>query len=241
MEDGLWITQWRLKSARASMKNSYPYSPVPSSQSNCLPRPCSFTWQDIPPSTILLRWKNGAKPNHMERQKGAGAPLTLFQEISEGGAQRLCPNAKRAQSGPLSPRKRVRRLSIKARPTLRNRSSAVSWRFGYSLSSEPQGLFPYNLPGCERAPNGSHAASCTKKMLQIHVGQGTNWKNSSQMIQCWLHIFSQLPIAQGLSQRAATACLVNNPPSFFSGAELLKEKEKKKRDSINQSIVLSPL
>lgn len=62
-------------------------------------------------------------------------------------------------------------------------------------------------------------------MLQIHVGQGTNGENSSQMIQCWLHIFSELPVAQGLSQRAATACLVNNPPSFFSAAELFKAKE----------------
>lgn len=79
---------------------------------------------------------------------------------------------------------------------------------------EPKGLFLYNLCGCERAPSGSHAASCTKDMLEKHVGQDTNGKNHNQMIQCWLHIFSQLPVAQGLSQWAATACLVNNPPHF---------------------------
>lgn len=69
-------------------------SPVAVSQSNWLPSSCSFTWQDIPPSTALLKWKNGAKPNRMDRQKGAGALSTLFKEISEGSAQGLHPSAK---------------------------------------------------------------------------------------------------------------------------------------------------
>lgn len=58
---------------------TYPYSPVPRSQSNWLPSPCSFTWQDITSSSALLRWKNWAKPNHMDRQKRDGAPSTLLQ------------------------------------------------------------------------------------------------------------------------------------------------------------------
>lgn len=87
---------------------TYPYSPVPRSQSNWLPSPCSFTWQDITSSSALLRWKNWAKPNHMDRQKREGAPSTLFQETSEWSAQRLCPSAKRAQNGPLNPRKKTK-------------------------------------------------------------------------------------------------------------------------------------
>lgn len=118
-----------------------------------------------------------------------------------------------------------------ARPGLLRGSEAVL--FGEDFTTdfwvlEPKGLVLYNLCGCERAPSGSHAASCTKEMLQKHAGQETNGENSNQMIQCWLHIFSQLPIAQGLSQWAATACLVNNPPHFSLLQNYSKKKKKKK-------------
>lgn len=93
---------------------------------------------------------------------------------------------------------------------------------------EPKDLFLYNLCGWERAPSGSHAASCTKDMLQKHAGQDTNGETRNQMIQCWLCIFSQLPVAQGLSQCATTACLVNNPPCFSLLQNYLKKKKKKK-------------
>lgn len=33
------------------------------------------------------------------------------------------------------------------------------------------------------------------ELIQKHAGQDTNGENSNQMIQGWLHIFSQLPIA----------------------------------------------
>lgn len=212
VEEGLRITKWLWTSVRVSMENNCPIHQCP------VPRLVLLYM-----GGYLLRWKNGAKQNQLDRLKGS-----FSRRHQKGALRNGILKLKEHRVGHWIPENGQGHSTD--RPDLLWGTEAVLFSEDFTTDFwvlEPKDLFLYNLCVCERAPSGSHAASCTKDMLQKHSGQDTNGENHNQMIQYWLHISSQLPTAQGLSQWAATACLVNNPPHFSLLQNYLKRKKKK--------------